>query len=102
MTEPGSSVPEFVTLDEAAAMKTGTRVTFIPGVPALYALEEVAYLNDVCDRLGLDTMSAGNATAFAIEARKRGKTGRPGFTSSPVRPASRPCSTTRSGRETSG
>ncbi|MDP6381496.1 MAG: aldehyde ferredoxin oxidoreductase C-terminal domain-containing protein, partial [Phycisphaerae bacterium] len=36
-------------------------------------LEEVAWLNDLCDRLGLDTISAGNASAFAIEARKRGK-----------------------------
>ena len=29
--------PQFVSLDEAAAMTTGTRVTFVPGVPALYA-----------------------------------------------------------------
>jgi len=33
----------------------------------------VAYLNDICDRLGMDTMTGGNITAFAIEAYKRGK-----------------------------
>jgi len=33
----------------------------------------VAWLNDVCDRLGIDTMSAGNISSFAIEAYKRGK-----------------------------
>ena len=36
-------------------------------------IEEIVYLNDLCDRLGLDTMSAGNLAAFAIEAVKRGK-----------------------------
>ncbi len=43
------------------------------GLNCLNSLEEVAYLNDICDRLGLDTMTAGNVTAFAIEARKAGK-----------------------------
>lgn len=43
------------------------------GLNCIDTLEEVAYLNDVCDRLGLDTMSAGNVSAFAIEARARGK-----------------------------
>jgi hypothetical protein len=32
-----NGTPEFITLDEAAAMRTGTRVTFIPGIPALYS-----------------------------------------------------------------
>ena len=36
-------------------------------------IKEIAYLNDLCDRLGLDTISAGNVTAFAIEAHKRGR-----------------------------
>ena len=36
-------------------------------------IEEIVYLNDLCDRLGLDTMSAGNLAAFAIEAHRRGK-----------------------------
>mgnify|MGYP003971044817 CR=1 FL=1 len=45
----------------------------IGGLNAVDSLEEVLYLNDVCDRLGLDTMSAGNISAFAVEAYKRGK-----------------------------
>jgi len=36
-------------------------------------LEEVAWLNDICDRLGLDTMSAGNISSFAVEAYKAGQ-----------------------------
>jgi aldehyde:ferredoxin oxidoreductase len=44
------------------------------GLNCLDRLEEVAFLNDLCDRLGLDTMSAGNVSAFAIEAFRRGKT----------------------------
>jgi len=46
----------------------------IGGLNELDSLEEVAWLNDICDRLGMDTMSAGNLSAFAIEAYKRGKT----------------------------
>jgi len=45
----------------------------IGGLNEISSLEEVAFLNDVCDRLGIDTMSAGNISAFAIEAFKRGK-----------------------------
>lgn len=33
-------------------------------------ITEIAYLNDICDRLGMDTISAGNVVAFAIEAAK--------------------------------
>jgi len=36
-------------------------------------IEEIAYLNDLCDRLGMDTISAGNLAAFAVEASRRGK-----------------------------
>lgn len=45
----------------------------IGGLNELDSLEEVAWLNDLCDRLGIDTMSAGNISAFAIEAHKAGK-----------------------------
>lgn len=45
----------------------------IGGLNELDSLEEVLYLNERCDRLGLDTMSAGNLSAFAVEAYKRGK-----------------------------
>jgi len=33
---------------------------------------EIMYLNDVCDRLGVDTMTAGNLCGLAIEASRRG------------------------------
>ena len=36
-------------------------------------LGEIAYLNDLCDRLGMDTISAGNLCAFAMEAASRKK-----------------------------
>lgn len=36
-------------------------------------IEEIVYLNHLCDRMGVDTMSTGNLAAFAIEARRRGK-----------------------------
>lgn len=46
-TQP--SGPEFITLEEAAAMKTGTRVTFIPGIPAMYAeaLKNICYVKGI-------------------------------------------------------
>ena len=36
-------------------------------------IEEIAYLNDICDRLGLDTITAGNLAAFTIEASRQKK-----------------------------
>lgn len=36
-------------------------------------MAEIAHLNDICDRLGMDTISAGNLCGLAIEARLRGK-----------------------------
>ncbi|MBS3808869.1 MAG: aldehyde ferredoxin oxidoreductase family protein [Desulfobacterales bacterium] len=36
-------------------------------------IEEIAYLNDICDRLGIDTITAGNLAGFAIEAARRKK-----------------------------
>lgn len=45
----------------------------IGGLNCLSSLEEVAYLNDICDRLGMDTMTAGNLASFTIEAIKKGK-----------------------------
>jgi len=43
------------------------------GLCMIEEIEEIVFLNDLCDRLGLDTMSSGNLAAFAIEARRRGK-----------------------------
>lgn len=36
-------------------------------------IEEIAYLNDICDRLGIDTISAGNLVALTIEASRQEK-----------------------------
>jgi aldehyde:ferredoxin oxidoreductase len=43
------------------------------GLCLIDSIEEIAHLNDLCDRLGMDTISAGNLCAFSIEAAKRGK-----------------------------
>ncbi len=43
------------------------------GLCCIDSIEEIAYLNDLCDRLGLDTISAGNLCSFAIEAARRDK-----------------------------
>ncbi len=38
------------------------------GLCMVKSIEEIIYLNDLCDRLGMDTITAGNLAAFAIEA----------------------------------
>ncbi len=43
------------------------------GLCMVRSIEEIIYLNDLCDRLGMDTITAGNLVAFAIEASKRNK-----------------------------
>lgn len=43
------------------------------GLCEVTSIEEIAYLNDICDRLGLDTMSGGNLVALAIEASRQKK-----------------------------
>ncbi len=43
------------------------------GLCEVDSIEEIAYLNDICDRLGMDTISAGNLAAFAIEAARQGR-----------------------------
>jgi aldehyde:ferredoxin oxidoreductase len=35
-------------------------------------LEAIAHMNEICNRLGMDTISAGGVLAFAMEARERG------------------------------
>lgn len=44
------------------------------GLCEVHSIEDIAYLNDVCDRLGIDTISAGNLIALTIEASRQGKT----------------------------
>lgn len=36
-------------------------------------MAEIVHLNDLCDRLGMDTITAGNLCGLAIEAKARGK-----------------------------
>ena len=43
------------------------------GLCMVNSIEEIIYLNDICDRLGMDTITAGNLAAFAIEASKSKK-----------------------------
>ncbi len=43
------------------------------GLCCVEEMEEIVYLNDLCDRLGMDTISVGNLAALAIEAGLRGK-----------------------------
>jgi aldehyde:ferredoxin oxidoreductase len=43
------------------------------GLCMIDSIEEIAYLNDVCDRLGMDTISAGNLCGLTIEAAKKKK-----------------------------
>jgi aldehyde:ferredoxin oxidoreductase len=43
------------------------------GLCEVNSIEEIAYLNDVCDRLGIDTISAGNLVALTMEASRQGK-----------------------------
>jgi aldehyde:ferredoxin oxidoreductase len=43
------------------------------GLCCIEQMDEILYLNDLCDRLGIDTITAGNLAALAIEAVKRGK-----------------------------
>ena len=42
------------------------------GLCAIDDLAEILYLNDICDRLGLDTITAGNVAGFTIEASRQG------------------------------
>ncbi len=43
------------------------------GLCMVDSIEEIAHLNDICDRMGMDTITAGNLAAFTIEASRRGK-----------------------------
>jgi aldehyde:ferredoxin oxidoreductase len=43
------------------------------GLCLIRGIEDILYLNDICDRLGLDTITAGNLAGLAIEASRRGK-----------------------------
>jgi len=40
-----------------------------------YSGGKVAYLNDLCDRLGMDTITVGNLCALVMEAKEKGRLG---------------------------
>ena len=42
------------------------------GLCLIDSIEDIAWLNDICDRLGLDTITAGNLAAMTLEAAARG------------------------------
>lgn len=42
------------------------------GLCLIKKLDEIMYLNDLCDRLGMDTITAGNLAGFVMEAGQRG------------------------------
>ncbi len=43
------------------------------GLCQVREIEDILYLNDICDRLGLDTISGGSLCAFAMEAAEKGR-----------------------------
>jgi len=43
------------------------------GLCLIKDLEQILYFNDICDQLGMDTISTGNLVAFAMEASELGK-----------------------------
>ncbi len=43
------------------------------GLCLIDSIEEVIYLNDLCDRYGIDTITAGNLAGFAMHASKLGR-----------------------------
>ena len=43
------------------------------GLCEVRTIEEIIYLNDVCDRLGMDTITAGNLAGLTIEAVRQGR-----------------------------
>ncbi|HDQ39597.1 MAG TPA: aldehyde:ferredoxin oxidoreductase [Desulfonatronum sp.] len=43
------------------------------GLCEIQDIEDIVYLNDLCDRLGMDTISAGNLAGLAIEASRRSR-----------------------------
>ena len=43
------------------------------GLCMVQSIEEIMYLNDICDRAGMDTISAGSLCAFAMEAHETGR-----------------------------
>ncbi len=85
VVKPKSCHRCFISCGRFSKVKSGRHQGLVlegPEYESIYALggllgvdqiEEVVYLNDLCDRLGMDTITAGNVLSFAVEAGKRGK-----------------------------
>ena len=66
---------EFISLEEAAEMKTGTRVTFIPGMQALYAealknicfVKKIPLIRALHPLMGVDKETGGDRQARLYE-----------------------------------
>ena len=43
------------------------------GLCMIHDLREIAYLNNICDQMGMDTITGGNLCAFAMEASEKRK-----------------------------
>lgn len=83
--KPNACAKCFMACGRLATIKKGRHAGLViegPEYETIYAfgglcmieeIEEIAYLNDLCDRLGMDTITAGNLCAFTIEAVKRGR-----------------------------
>ena len=83
--EPHACLKCFMACGRMATLKKGRHAGLTlegPEYETIYAfgglcmvedMGEVVFLNDLCDRLGMDTITAGNLCAFAIEAASRGR-----------------------------
>ena len=78
--KPNACLKCFMACGRLSTVKTGPHTGLTvegPEYETLYAfgglceidsIEEIIYLNDLCDRLGLDTITAGNLAGLTIEA----------------------------------
>lgn len=74
----------FMSCGDLTTVETGPRAGLTlegPEYETIYAfgglccidrMEDIIYLNDICDRLGIDTITAGNLVALAMETCERG------------------------------
>jgi len=68
-TKEGSKYPGLVV--EGPEYET---IYALGGLCCIDDIEDILYLNDLCDRYGIDTITAGNIIAFTMEASSLGKT----------------------------
>jgi aldehyde:ferredoxin oxidoreductase len=83
--KPNACLKCFMACGRKAILKSGRHKGLViegPEYETIYAfgglcmigdMGEIAFLNDLCDRLGMDTITAGNLCAFTIEAARQKK-----------------------------